>query len=280
MKDYLLYLKKVRNYSDNSIKNYEIDLKKFFMFLEKHNKTIKEVDYQLLSLYLENLYNKNYKRDTIARNISSIKGLFSYLYDKSIISSNPTLLLSSPKEELKLPRYLTINEIEELLNSPSLSLRDQLILELFYSTGIRLNELANIKTKDINFKEKKIKILGKGNKERYVLYGDVCKRKLELYIKDSEYLFLSNKGTKLSNSGIEYIVKSIFKRSNLKTTLTPHVLRHTFATHMLDNGSDLVTVQKLLGHTDLKTTSIYTHVSNEHLRHVYLNTHPRAKKKL
>lgn len=279
MEDFLNYLSKQKNYSDKTVKNYKIDLELYFSFLKNNRLNYKKITYEHLSGFLTLLYNMGYKNKSISRHISSLKSFYKYLYDEEIIKENPAKLLQLPKRELRLPRYLTINEIESLLELESLSLRDKLIIELFYSTGIRVSELVNIKIKDIDLKEKTIKITGKGNKQRIVLFGSVCKNLLEEYMTDREYLFLNNKGGKLSQSGVEYIVSNISLKSNVRTKFTPHTLRHTFATHMLDNGSSLVTVQKLLGHNDLETTSIYTHVSNERLRRVYLDSHPRARRK-
>ena len=279
MEEFLNFLKFEKNYSDITIKNYRFDLELYFSFIKNNNLNYKYVKYDDLSSYLGVLYNMGYKNKSIARHISSLKSFYKYLYDENIIKENPANLLSLPKKELKLPRYLTITEIEDLLKLESISLRDKLIIELFYSTGIRISELVNIKIKDINFSENSIKVRGKGNKERIVLFGSVCKKMLMEYMHDKEYLFLNNKGGKLTSSGVEYIINNISLKSTIKTNFTPHTLRHTFATHMLDNGSDLVTVQKLLGHDNLETTSIYTHVSNEHLRRVYLNAHPRARRK-
>lgn len=294
IEDFVDYLKVERRYSEDTVTNYSLDLDLFLIFL-KENKiaNYKEVDYDFLRRYLVYLSNeKKYSNKTIARHISSLHTFFNYLLDESVINSNPMNLINAPKKELRLPIYLNINELEELYNSidtkKRVGKRDILILELFYSTGIRLSELINIKMKDINFKEKKIKILGKGSKERYVLYGDVCSQYLDDYINNvrgfylktpSEYLLLNQKGTKLTSSGIEFIISKILKQSNINTKLTPHVLRHTFATHMLNDGADLMTVKELLGHSSLSTTGIYMHVSKEHLRKEYLNAHPRARKR-
>ena len=223
-----------------------------------------------------------YKHKSILRHISSLKSFYKYLYDEDKIKDNPAKLLKLPKKDKLLPNIIYKDELEKILSytfSGNFSFRNKAIIHLLYSSGIRVSELVNIKIKDIDLKEKTIKITGKGNKQRIVLFGNVCKNMLEEYITDREYLFLNNKGTRLTQSGVEYIVSNISLKSNVRTKFTPHTLRHTFATHMLDNGSSLVTVQKLLGHNDLETTSIYTHVSNERLRRVYLDSHPRARRK-
>lgn len=284
------YLKYERNYSINTITSYTNDIEIFYKFLNKENIIdIKLVNYQVLRNYLMYLYNLNYSKTSISRNISSLRKYFKYLHREGYINSNPTVLLSNPKLDKKLPKVLYYKELEELLNSTkstTLGLRDSLILEMLYSTGIRVSELVNIKLKDINYYDKNIKILGKGNKERYVLYGSVCENKLNTYlnnsrpllnINDNEYLFLNKKGEQLTTRGIRYIVDQIIKAGSLKYHISPHTFRHTFATHMLDNGADLRVVQELLGHENLATTQIYTHISNERLRGVYLECHPRAK---
>ena len=254
-----------------------MDLENFYNYINK--KKTKKIDFDFLQEYIENLSQKKYSTKSIQRHISSLKSYFKFLYNKNYINVNPAELLCLPKNEIKLPNYLTIIDLEKIYEL-DLSLRDKLIVELLYSTGIRLSELVNIKISDINFYDKTIKVLGKGNKERYVLFGSVCSKLLKEYINNENrvYLLLNKNGNKLSERGVEYIIEKIFKSVNVHAKLTPHTLRHTFATHMLDNGCDLVTVQKLLGHSDLSTTSIYTHISNEHLRTTYLQTHPRARR--
>lgn len=294
VKDFIEYLKVEKRYSEDTITNYNLDLDLFLKFLKanKINK-FKETDYDFLRRYLVYLSNdKKYSNKTIARHISSLHTFYDFLLDEGAIDSNPMNLINAPKKEIRLPVYLNINELEELYEcidtKKRVGKRDILIIELFYSTGIRLSELVNIKLKDIDFKEKKIKILGKGSKERYVLYGDICSKYLDDYMTNtrklyqktpSEYLLLNQRGTKLTASGIEFIINKILRQSNINTKLTPHVLRHTFATHMLNDGADLMTVKELLGHSDLSTTGIYMHVSKEHLRKEYLSAHPRARKR-
>ena len=206
-----------------------------------------------------------------------------------MIDNNPMALISNPKKETKLPVFLNYQDLDKLLNTPDLNTgvgqRDALILEMLYSTGIRVSELANLKLKDINFGEHKILILGKGNKERYVYYGTKCQKLLDKYLSDgrtmypaSAYLFSNKHGNKLNERMIRMIVDECGRKAQLNVHVTPHVLRHTYATHMLNEGADLKSVGDLLGHENLSTTQIYTHVSNERLRKVYLSSHPRAKK--
>ena len=290
---FIEYLEVEKNYSNYTILNYKKDIKEFITFLRKECiDSFKKVDYKILRNYLNEMFNKNYSSKTISRNLSSLRTLFKYLSRENIIKFNPMVLISNPKEEKRLPVYLNYRELEDILEIPdtntAIGLRDATILEILYSTGIRVGELVNIKIKDIDFSEKRIKILGKGNKERYVLFGDKCLNLLNRYLKESrtellknscDYLFLNQRGTPISVRTTEQMVDNVVKKSSIKFNVSPHTLRHTFATHMLDNGADLNSVGELLGHSSLNTTAIYTHVSNERLRNVYLNCHPRARKR-
>ncbi len=290
---FVIYLKDEKNYSDYTITNYSIDIEEFYVFLKKENITrLQDVDYKMLRKYLNYMTENKYSNKTISRKLSSLRTFFKYLVKKEIINNNPMILISNPKEEKKLPKYLNYGEIEKILEIPNkettLGLRNACILEILYSTGIRVSELVNLKIRDIDFYNKKIRVLGKGNKERIVLFGNRCEHLLERYIKESravlnkkkvEYLFLNNLGQNISVRSIENIIDKIEKEACLKFSISPHVFRHTFATHLLDNGADLNSVKELLGHENLNTTAIYTHVSNERLRKVYLDCHPRARGK-
>lgn len=289
MKEFIEYIKIVKNYSDNTIRNYEIDLDEYKVFLDHKHITNYDVDYKIVREYIEYLNKLKYKSSTISRRISALRSFYKFLYKKKYISSNPMMLITNPKKEKKMPKFLYINEIEELLKIPDDSiqgLRDHFIIELLYSTGIRVSELVNIKIGDIDFKNKIIKIKGKGSKERIVIYGKVCSDLLERYLSSSrnniknsnlnDYLILNLKGNKLTDRSVRNIIDKYMKKTSIQKHVSPHTLRHTFATHLLDNGADLKAVQELLGHADLGTTQIYTHVSNERLRDVYLKTHPRS----
>lgn len=290
---FVIYLKDEKNYSDYTITNYSIDIEEFYIFLKKENITrLQDVDYKILRKYLNYMTENKYSNKTISRKLSSLRTFFKYLVKKEIINDNPMILISNPKEEKKLPKYLNYGEIEKILEIPNkettLGLRNACILEILYSTGIRVSELVNLKIRDIDFYNKKIRVLGKGNKERIVLFGNRCENLLERYIKESravlnkkkvEYLFLNNLGQNISVRSIENIIDKIEKEACLKFSISPHVFRHTFATHLLDNGADLNSVKELLGHENLNTTAIYTHISNERLRKVYLECHPRARGK-
>ena len=289
--DFLKCLKNEKNYSKYTIINYGKDLKLFEKFLEEEKiSDIKKIDYKIIRQYLSFLYDFDYENKTIARNLSTIRSFFKYLMKENIIKNNPMILIENPKLDKKLPKVLNSIEVDDILNIPDnetpLGQRDSLILELIYSTGIRVSELVNIKIQDIDFNDKKIIITGKGNKERIVLFGNVLLKKLNLYLNDGRkkliknsiyYLVLNSQGNKITSRGVELIIDKILKKGGITYKISPHTLRHTFATHMLNNGADLKTVQELLGHESLSTTQIYTHVSNERLRTVYLNTHPRGK---
>ena len=218
--------------------------------------------------------------------MSSLKSYFKYLESEGIIKDNFMRLISNPKIEKTLPNYLNYDDLEKLLNYPDRSnkygLRDAFILEMLYSSGVRVSELANMKLADIDFTERKILIFGKGSKERYVYYGSKCADLLDKYLKidhrDSPYLLIGKRSEKLNEREIRAIVTETAKKAGLSVHVTPHTLRHTYATHLLNEGADLKSVGDLLGHESLSTTQIYTHVSNERLRQVYLSAHPRAHK--
>lgn len=291
LKNFLEYLTYEKKYSLLTIKNYERDIEYFLYFLkDKKIFKINDVEYNDIREYLVHLHNHQYSKKTISRYISSLRTFFKYLYIEGVIDDNPMVLASNPKLDKKLPNFLYINDLEKLLSIPIsdnvYDIRDSLILELLYSTGIRVSELVNIKLKDINFSEQQIKIMGKGSKERYVIYGDVCKNKLVNYlknsrnfldIKESNYLILNKNGEKITTRYVEILIKKYQKLANIKVNVTPHTLRHTFATHMLEGGADLKSVQELMGHESLSSTQVYTHITSERLRNVYLHTHPRAK---
>lgn len=290
--DFLIYLDKIKNYSDHTINNYRRDLYSFNDYLTKEELDYFQVDYNDIRYYLNELYKKNYHPSTVNRHISSLRSFFKYLLKENLIKSNPMILINNLKKDKKLPNYLNVHDLDKLFetvdsNDP-LSQRNNLILELLYSTGIRVSELVNIKLTDINFHNQTVKILGKGDKERLAIFGKRCIEKLTEYLNDgrnkllrsneSEYLFLNKNGSKLTDRGVRLIIDNLMKKTSLGRKISPHVLRHTFATHMLENGASLKIVQELLGHEDLSSTQVYTHVSNERLKKVYRDTHPRAKK--
>ena len=283
-KDIFLNYIKNKNYSNYTIDSYNKDLDNFYIYLKQNNTDIKKVNYKFLRGYLTVLYDKKYSKKTIARNISTLKSFFKYLKKQNIIESNPMNLIKTQKIDKKLPKLLNYDDLEKILIIPDttkfLGKRNALILELLYSTGVRVSELVNIKLNDIDLSEEKILILGKGNKERYVLFGSKAKEKMLDYLKektdDSPYLIVNRYGNKITDRGIRKILDSIILEASLSYKISPHTLRHTFATHMLDSGADIEIVKELLGHESLSTTQIYTHVTSESLKRVYSETHPRA----
>lgn len=289
LSEYLEYLKYQKNYSDETIHSYSIDIEEFLDYINSECINICEVGYDIVKAWLINLDEKKNKSTTVSRKISSLRGFYKYLINNKVIDSNPFSLVSLPKKERHLPRFFYYNELEEMFQVPKLNTalgqRDRLLLEMLYATGVRVSELVNIKVSDINGEE--IKVLGKGNKERIVEFGDYAESILELYlnegykslnVKKSEYLFLNNRGGKLTTRGVRYILDNIINKTTIDKKISPHMLRHTFATHLLNEGCDLLTVQELLGHESLTATSIYTHITNDRLKEVYFKCHPRAKK--
>ena len=288
------YLNIERNYSNYTIKNYLIDITEFITYCNNFNKNYLNIKYTDIKSYLTHLYEKKYKSTTISRKISALRTFYAFLYDKNIVDKNVFEYITLPKKEKRLPKYLSNDDIDEIFKiidiSTPLGIRNRLILELLYGSGLRVSELCNIKLSDIDFSNKSIRIIGKGKKERIVYYGEPCKRIIDLYLNGTrdeilgknknEYLIIGNKkSTKsLSVRSVELILNNIIESTSLNKKASPHTLRHTFATHLLNDGCDILIVKELLGHSSLDTTGIYTHISNERLRKVYLNNHPRAKK--
>lgn len=285
-------IKYEKNYSELTVKGYETDLYMFLEYLNENDiKSYKSVDYQKIRDYISYLYELDYNNKTICRHISAIRSFFKYLKINNYIYDNPCTLVSNPKLDKRLPKYLNFEEIEKLLNAFDnnnyLGLRNSLILELLYSTGIRVSEITNIRLKDISLSNKTIIIDGKGNKQRIVYFGSICLKLLKKYIdssypilnkNNSDYLLLSKTGKKINEREIRKVVDDASSIAGIKIKISPHVLRHTFATHMLTSGADLRSVQELLGHENLSTTQVYTHLTNEKIRNVYLSAHPRARK--
>lgn len=289
---YLNYLKYQRNYSDYTILNYKNDILEYFSYLERECLDFSKILYADIRFYL--IYLKEEKKDnntSINRKLSSLRSFYKFLVNEKVVESNVFLLLSGPKKNKKLPRYFEYNELEELFHIPdkhsTTGQRDLLILEMLYATGVRVGELVRIKVKDINLSEKTILILGKGNKERYVTYGEYCEEILKIYLSegrillntsDSDFLFLNKNGGNLTERGVRYILDQLIKKTCIHKNISPHMIRHSFATHLLNEGCDLLTVQKLLGHESIKATQIYTHVTTDRLKEVYYHSFPRAKK--
>ena len=291
LNNYLDYLKYQKNYSDYTIDSYAGDIKEFLNYISKESLDYKKIEYSDIRFYL--MYLKDEMKDdntSINRKLSSLRGFYKYMANEGIVKSNVFALVNGPKKSKKLPRYFEYNELEELFLVPDrntpLGQRDLLLLEMLYATGVRVGELVNIRNKDIDFSNKNILILGKGNKERFVNYGEYCEDALNLYLnegylllnkKNSEFLFLNNNGEPLTERGVRFILDKLIKKTTLNKNISPHMIRHSFATHLLNEGCDLATVQKLLGHESIKATQIYTHVTTDRLKEVYFHAFPRAK---
>lgn len=279
--EYLL----TKNYSENTVLSYINDLYYFYLFVKKDLDLVKEED---IRDYLEYLNLKKDKSTSVSRKISTFKSFYKFLYLNEYIDKKeyPLSKISYPKTEKKLPKFIYYNDLLEMINESSKGkegLRDRLIIEMLYATGVRVSELVNIKINDIDFNNRRIIVCGKGNKERIVYYGEYAMKVLNDYLREREninnqYLFLNNRGEKLTDRGVRYIIDNIMKNLSVKTHVTPHVLRHTFATDMLNNGCDIKVVQELLGHSSLKTTEVYTHVTNDRLKEVYYRCFPRRDK--
>lgn len=289
--NYINYLRDIKNYSEKTILAYYDDLVEYHAFLDSKFTNIIEVKYEVIKEYLEYLYSRNLTKSSISRKLSSIRGLYNYLIKEGITDTNYFERITNPKKDLHLPKFLKEEELNKIFsvcseNTP-IEKRNTLIIELLYATGLRVSELVNIKLTDIDQKEKVIKVLGKGSKERLVLYNNHTSKAMTAYLQDgynylnkinSGYLILNKNGTKLSERYVRNIINDLVRKAGLDIKISPHTIRHTFATDMLQAGSDLMTVKELLGHESLNTTSIYTHVTNNQIKETYNMAHPRAKK--
>jgi len=292
LKLYLKYIEKELNYSNLTRENYKRDIFIYKEFLDIYGYNYITIDKSKIIDYLKYLDGFKYKNKSISRNLSSLRAFYSYLVEIKIISINVFKRVRNPKVSKKLPNYLSIVEVEEILDGideiTKEDIRNKCLFELMYSTGLRVSEVSDLLLKDIDLKEKSIRVMGKGSKERIVYYGECLSNLLDKYLKvrneflvdkNSEYLFINKLGNKLSRQSIEYIINKIMFKSDVNHKISPHTLRHTYATHLLDNGADLKSVQELLGHESLDTTEIYTHVSNERLRSEYMKYHPNRERK-
>ena len=289
-KKFLNMLKVERNFSDHTLKAYHDDLAQFNQFLEQELLNLRTFEYKDARNYLSYLYSNNLKRTTVSRKISTLRTFYEFWMTQDTSVNNPFIQLVHPKKEQYLPQFFYEEEMEALFNTVSndakKGLRDRVVIELLYATGIRVSELVNIKVMDLDMNLPGVKVLGKGNKERFVPFGEFCRQSIEQYlekfkplkVKSHPYLIVNMKGDPITERGVRYLLNDVVERTAGVTEIHPHKLRHTFATHLLNQGADLRTVQSLLGHVNLSTTGKYTHVSNQQLRKVYLNAHPRAKK--
>lgn len=292
--EYINYITLEKNLSANTAASYLNDLKQFVAFLEKKNiKDFSEILPVTISSYLAELKNDSAQSTTLSRKLSSLKGFFKYLYRNKYIDKNPTETFHSTKLKRKLPAVLSFEEINKILELPDvksiLGLRDKALLEVAYSSGLRVSEIINLKINDIYFDDEILRILGKGNKTRLVPIGSFAQQWLKKYLKDSRpslekrmksanYVFLNRRGTKLSRMGIWKIFNQYSSEAKIEKEIHPHTFRHSFATHLIEGGADLRAVQEMLGHSDISTTQIYTHIDREYIRQVYNQFHPRGSK--
>lgn len=283
---FITYLKVERNSSEHTITNYTIDLDSFEKFLGEKN--ISEVDHLALRRFLADMRAKNYSKRTIARKLASLRSFFKFLYREGYIKTNPITALSTPKLDKKLPVFLDVEKVSRLVQSPSeddvSGLRDRAILETLYSSGLRVSELVGLNMISVDFISGVVKVFGKGSKERIVPIGEPALKAMRKYldkrddrkVKDKTAIFLNKSGRRLTDRSVRRIVDKYIRQCSIVEHISPHSLRHSFATHLLDRGADLRSVQELLGHMNLSTTQIYTHVTMDRLKSVYDKAHPRA----
>lgn len=289
--DFCSYLQIDKGLSNNTICNYKRDLQKYFEFLKQKNITnIDEVDRFVILDFLNYLKQQELSNNSIIRMISSLRQFHQFLRQENLTTDNPMQHISTPKKEQHLPDTLTIDEVEQLLNFPDVSttlgIRDRAILETLYATGLRVSELIKLKTSDLHLDMGFIQTIGKGNKERIIPIGDIASDWINYYLKNSRnnllkndtennFLFLNFRGKPFSRQGIWKNLKQLVEKAGINKNITPHTLRHSFATHLLENGADLRMVQELLGHSNISTTQIYTHISKQRMATIYKEYFPR-----
>ncbi len=294
LKNFLIYLEVEKNFSKHTIRAYNSDILGFLIWL--NDVRLEETNHTKLKEYLVFIQKFNYSKTTLSRKIASIRTFYRYLYRERIIDSNPANSVHAPKRNKSLPKFLSKEEIEQILNNIKIDTpagyRNRVILELLYATGMRVSELSNLNFGDLRLDENEITVLGKGNKERIVLVSTRARDFLTKYINTVRYMvvedntppnqdenspvFINKTGFRLQPQSIRAALNDIVKKIELPKKVTPHVFRHSFATKLLEKGADLRVVQELLGHASISNTQIYTHVSTERLKAVYDNTHPRA----
>ncbi|NQT06717.1 MAG: tyrosine recombinase XerC [Candidatus Omnitrophica bacterium] len=280
---FMNYLKVERNASPHTIINYTEDLKGFSIFLE--NRPVEDVNYLIIRKFLAGLRSREYSKRTVARKLATLRSFFKFLYKEGYLKSNPISTISTPKIDKRLPKFLDVATACKLIESPSAKdaygLRDRAIMEVLYSAGIRVSELVGLNVDSVDFIGEVVKVMGKGRKERICPIGIKAANALKEYLdkrsgSKEKALFLNKSGKRLHDRSVRRIIDKYIKRVSLKEKISPHTLRHSFATHLLDKGADLRSVQELLGHKNLSTTQIYTHITTERLKSIYDKTHPRA----
>lgn len=292
--EFLTYLRANKNYSPKTIESYGLDLAQFLGFLHEHSISgFGDVDHLHIRDYLAKMKAVSYAKTTIGRKLACIRSFYKYLCRQGYLEKNPVIGVTTPKREKRLPQFLYQNEMDDLLSLPDqstpLGIRNLAIFELLYSSGIRLQELVGLTLADLDLSRGYLRVFGKGSKERLVPLGGSAKRALDKYLSEVRpvllsqpgtanvsNVFLNHRGTRLSGRSVQRILDKYIAQLALNRKISPHTIRHTFATHLLENGADLRVVQELLGHVDISTTQIYTHLTKEKIRSVYLKSHPRA----
>jgi integrase/recombinase XerC len=299
VEDFISYIRYEKNYSPHTVKNYSRDLNEFIQYLlvdGREEPELDQIDHITIRDFLGHLQRRGNSKNSVARKLAALRSFYKYLHLNELISSNPARLVRTPKKGKRNPRFLRIEDVEKILSLPQSDTpkgsRDQAILELLYATGIRVGELTGLDRGDCSLSEKLIKIRGKGQKERLVPFNENAGKALENYLKyrarillkvrgqtDPEALFLNLRGSRLTSRSIQRILREYIDRSALMLDVHPHLFRHSFATHLLNRGADIRSIQELLGHENLSTTQKYTHLQIEELLAAYRSAHPRAKAK-
>ena len=286
---FLEHLKLDLNYSEQTIKSYQQDIESFKNYLNSKGTDIEQANPQLTRMYLSKEMKDGKTKVTCCRRIAGLRHFYEFLVRSNFIRENPFLFVGAPKKEIRYPEALYLEQVESLFaknkeRTDDLKYRDQAIIELLYATGVRVSELVNIKMNAVDFRNRTIRVFGKGRKERMVMFSKSCQKTIAEYIRSNplkqsiDYLFTNAKGEQLTTRGVEYILDQIQNKCGIQLGLHPHMLRHTFATHLLEGGADLRVIQELLGHESINTTQIYTHITEEAMRQQFNMSHPRAKK--
>ncbi|WP_161877973.1 site-specific tyrosine recombinase XerD [Alkalibacterium sp. MB6] len=291
--EYLLFLIIEKGLAENTVDSYKRDIEQYLLYLEKNQiKEWKEIDRYLLLNYFSDEKKAKKSDNTIIRMFSSLRKFHQFLKQENITDEDPMLFVKTPKKAETLPKIISMDHIERLIQTPDTSkpigVRDRTILEVLYATGLRISELTSLTVDDIHLSMKLIQVVGKGNKERLIPIGEQAAKWLDYYltttrpllmkkaVKESPIIFLNARGTPLTRQGIWKNLKQLAQTAGISGNISPHTLRHSFATHLLENGADLRVVQELLGHSDVSTTQIYTHITKHRLKDIYSHYHPRA----
>ncbi|KGP72170.1 site-specific tyrosine recombinase XerD [Pontibacillus yanchengensis] len=291
LNDFFHYLQVERGLSENTLSSYRRDLQKYIEFLSNTSEleNVNQIARVNIMQYLHHLNDLNRSSSTVARTLSSIRAFHQFLVRERLAEKDASLHLETPKKERKLPKILSMSDVDALLNiqaNEALEIRNKAMLEILYATGLRVTELVTLKVSDLHLTMGFVRCLGKGSKERIIPLGNMAKQSVERYLEEArpslvkqkkeDYLFVNHHGNALSRQGFWKILKAVAEEVGIQKEITPHTLRHSFATHLLENGADLRAVQEMLGHADISTTQIYTHVTKARLKDIYRSYHPRA----